>query len=242
MTEPTSHARAEQVGQPPSTKRFSGWLTLSGLVLALILVPFLIFGARMEGWTQEFLVAGKTHSGWVALIVAGALAGDVVLPIPSSLVSAGAGVLLGFAAGALVSLAGMSVGCVLGYGLGISVGRPAAGRLLGKLELQTLDRVWERWGGWTLVVFRPVPVLAEASILFAGMGRMPLARFLALTTLSNAGVSLVYSAVGAYAAEVNSFLVAFAGAILAPAMAMGLARLFHRRMNGDSGSTSGGTE
>jgi len=43
-----------------------------------------------------------------------------------------------------------------------------------------------------------------------------------LTALSNLGISAVYAAVGAFSSNVNSFLLAFFGAILAPAAAMWL--------------------
>jgi membrane protein DedA with SNARE-associated domain len=70
------------------------------------------------------------------------------------------------------------------------------------------------------VVARPIPVLAEASVLFAGMSRMPLNRFIMLSTLSNRSISMVYAAIGAMSATVNSFLLAMAGSILVPWLAM----------------------
>jgi membrane protein DedA with SNARE-associated domain len=71
-----------------------------------------------------------------------------------------------------------------------------------------------------IVITRPVPVLAEASVLFAGMSRMPTGQFMLLTMLSNLGISAVYAAVGAFSANANSFLLAFAGSILIPLVAM----------------------
>ena len=67
-----------------------------------------------------------------------------------------------------------------------------------------------------MVAVRAVPVLAEASVLFAGIGSMRFGRFLLLTSLSNLGISLVYASVGAFAAEIQSFLLAVAGAVLVP--------------------------
>ena len=63
-----------------------------------------------------------------------------------------------------------------------------------------------RFGEWVIVVSRPIPVLAEASVLFAGLSGMPASRFLLLSTLSNLGISAVYAAVGAFSASTNSFL------------------------------------
>jgi membrane protein DedA with SNARE-associated domain len=76
-----------------------------------------------------------------------------------------------------------------------------------------------------IVICRAVPVLAEASVLFAGVTRMPFRRFLLLAGLSNLGIAVTYSAVGAYALEAESFLLAFAGAIILPGIAMLVAHL-----------------
>jgi hypothetical protein len=50
-------------------------------------------------------------------------------------------------------------------------------------------------------------------------------RFLALSSLANLGISAAYAAVGALSANVNSFAMAFAGALLLPAAALAGARM-----------------
>jgi membrane protein DedA with SNARE-associated domain len=52
------------------------------------------------------------------------------------------------------------------------------------------------------------------------MSHMPLNRFTMLSTLSNLAISAVYAAIGAMSATVNSFLLAMAGSILVPWLAM----------------------
>jgi hypothetical protein len=76
---------------------------------------------------------------------------------------------------------------------------------------------------------RPVPVLAEASALIAGVARVPFMRYLTVTVLANAGISTVYSAVGANALRTDSFLLAFAGAVALPGCAMLMRRILRRR-------------
>ena len=117
----------------------------------------------------------------------------------------------------------MMVSCLVAYMLGAVGGRPLCRRLIGDDELARLETFSRRFGDWIIIVARPIPVLAEASTLFAGMGRMIFRRYLGLTLLSNLGISAVYGAVGAFATAVNSFLLAFAGAILLPLIAMLLA-------------------
>jgi membrane protein DedA with SNARE-associated domain len=81
-----------------------------------------------------------------------------------------------------------------------------------------------RWGDWAIIVCRSAPVLAEASVVFAGVAGMPLGRFLPLCGLSNLAIAFVYAFVGKFALEANSFLLAFFGAIALPGLAMLLFR------------------
>ena len=74
-----------------------------------------------------WLAAGNA-SGWATAGAIGALlALDVFLPVPSSIVSTGAGVLLGFWTGAAVIWIGMTLGCVIGYVFGAYAAVPRGG-------------------------------------------------------------------------------------------------------------------
>ncbi|MBN1934616.1 MAG: VTT domain-containing protein [Anaerolineae bacterium] len=196
------------------------WIALVTAVLALILVPFMLFGEKIEVWTEHFVQTAADNPVLTGTVLSAMLASDILVPIPSSMVSTTAGFVLGFMPGMLASLIGMAMSCVLGFVIGLRWGRPAALRFVGAQDLQNLENLRERFGDWAIIIARPVPVLAEASILFAGISRMPWSRFLLLTTLSNLGVSAVYAAVGAFSSNANSFLLAFGGAILIPWIAM----------------------
>lgn len=200
-----------------------GWVGFSGLLLAVILVPFFLFADRIEGMAREHLAAPPSGVG-TALLLGGLLAGDVVLPVPSSFVSTAAGGLLGFWRGTAVSWAGMMVSSGLGYLLGARAGAPALQRMVGEAELSRLTRAAGRYGPWFLLLFRGVPVLAEASLFVAGAGRMPLRAFVTVTALANLGISASYAAVGASAARFTSVLLLFAGIVLLPGLALLLAR------------------
>lgn len=198
------------------------WSILIVVVFALILIPFMLFGEQIEVWTDNFIQTMSEHKGIVALVLGGLLASDIFVPIPSSLTSTAAGIALGFVPGMLTSCAGMTISCVIGFWVGHKFGRPAAERFVGAAELDRLQALGRRYGDWVILVSRPVPMLAEASVLFAGIGHMSWWRFMLLSTLSNLGISAVYAAVGALSANANSFLLAFFGAILIPALAMWL--------------------
>lgn len=194
------------------------WALLIGLMFALTIIPFLIFEKQFEA-LGTWLAEGHA-SGWAsASIIAALLALDVFLPVPSSIVSTGAGVLLGFWRGAAVIWIGMTVGCAIGYAFGATAAG-AARRMVGDDGLARASAIMDRHGSWALVVCRPIPVLAESSVVFAGLVHSPLQPFVWMTTLSNLGIALAYAAVGAYSMEVQSFLLTFVAALALPGVAM----------------------
>jgi uncharacterized membrane protein YdjX (TVP38/TMEM64 family) len=205
------------------------WAVVWILLISLVLVPFFLFESEFNAFAAR---TTRTDTGvWLAaLSIFGLLAFDILLPVPSSIVSTAAGVLLGFWRGAVVVWTGMMVGCVLGYALGRRVSG-AAGRFVGEEGLQRAESLVQRYGDWTLVICRPVPVLAEASVMFAGLVRAPFGRFAALTALSNLGIALGYAAFGAFSMSIDSFIVAFVGALLIPWIVMVIAR---RVLGGDA--------
>jgi membrane protein DedA with SNARE-associated domain len=190
------------------------WLLLAAGLLAFILVPFAL-------WEDAFhaFAASQRSAFWIGAL----LAADVVLPVPSSLLSTAAGALLGFPLGALVSTIGMTAASATGYWLGASLGHRAA-RWAGSEPLNQARALCARYGDWAIPMSRPVPVLAEAAAIVAGMIRLPWRRFLLLSALANLGISLAYAAVGAGSKTAGSFLFAFAGAIGLPAFSMWLIR------------------
>lgn len=205
-----------------------GWTLLAVAGLAAILVPFAIWEEPVTQWTESF-AADPGNRTTASLVLAGLLASDVLLPIPSSLVSTACGYLFGFLPGMLVSWAGMTLGAVVGYVVGARPAAAAARRLVGEPQLERARDAENRWGPWTLILSRSVPVLAEASVVFAGMTAMPFPRFLAITAGANLGVSAAYAWVGSQALQANAFLWAFAGAVALPGLAMLAAKVLARK-------------
>jgi len=200
----------------------AGLALLGGLLLAAILVPFFLWEERIATATAAFLQA--PHSRWLmAVALAGLLAADILLPVPSSLVNLAAGSLLGLWGGTAVAWVGLMASTVAGYLLGQGASGTALRRLVGSHEGR-VARAHVSYGDWGLVVCRGVPVLAEASVVLAGFNRMPFQRFLAVCALSNLGIAAAYSAIGAYALDTGSFLLAFAGAVCVPALGLFLTR------------------
>jgi uncharacterized membrane protein YdjX (TVP38/TMEM64 family) len=204
------------------------WAVIWVVLIGLVLLPFFLFEAEFNAFAAR-MTRGDTAAWLASTSIFGLLALDVVLPVPSSIVSTAAGVLLGFWRGAAVVWAGMMVACLLGYALGARASGLAR-RFVGAAGLQRAEGLVQRYGDWTIVMCRPVPVLAEASVIFAGLVGAPFARFLTLTALSNLGTAIGYAAFGAFSMSVDSFLVAFLGALVIPGLAMGIAKLTFGRV------------
>jgi membrane protein DedA with SNARE-associated domain len=192
------------------------WAVLWVILITIVLVPFVLFGEQFEAFGKQ-ITQSDTSRWLVAGAVFSLLALDVFLPVPSSIVSTGAGVLLGFGVGTTVVWSGMMAGSLLGYAVGAR-GSGAARKLVGAEGIARAADLVKRYGDLTIVLCRPVPVLAEASVVFAGLVRANYGRFLRLTVTSNLGIAAGYAAVGAYSRRLDtySFLIAFLGALLLP--------------------------
>lgn len=209
------------------------WAILWILLLGLVLLPFLLFEHQFNAFAAQ-VTAGGTSRGVVAGAVFALLALDVFLPVPSSLVSTAAGVLLGFWQGTAVVWVGMMAGSAVGYWVGAR-GSGAARKLVGDDGIARAERLFGRYGDLTIVLCRPVPVVAEASVVFAGLVGAPFARFAQLVALSNLGIAAGYAAFGAFSMRLDSFLLAFLGALLLPGFFMLLSKLTLRGRDGGTG-------
>ena len=174
-------------------------LLLSVAALLVPLVPFLVFGTRLDtlvaGWLDP-----PPSLAVVALLEVGVLAADLLLPVPSSVVATFGGARLGAVLGTLCAWTGMTIGALAGWWLG----RSAGGRALDRLNAEdrsAIARGQERLGPMLVVLTRPLPLLAEAAALAAGGTGMPLRTFLPAVAVGNAVIAAAWSGLGALGRE-----------------------------------------
>src|SRR5262245_54269258 len=162
------------------------------VVLAVPIVPFLIFGQdRVEGALEHWRTKPPPPA-IIAAAVVGLLATDIFLPIPSSLVSTLAGWQLGAIGGAAASWIGMNLGAAIGFALARRFGQPLVAWLTRADDLSRTRLLAERFGPALLVLGRGVPVLAEATVLLVGMHGLSWRQFLPPVLLSNLGLAVAY--------------------------------------------------
>ena len=202
-----------------TTTRNGRWVISAAITLAAIVLPFALFAESMDRWTLQQLRAQAgplAIASWVVVL----LMADILLPVPASLVSTLSGALLGLVAGFTTSLVGMTLTCQIGYALGRWYGAPLAHRLIADEEMARVSKQVDRRGMWAFAMLRPIPVLAEASAFWAGVMQVNPVRFSLVTLIANAGLAILYAAVGAAAIPAGSVTVILAAAIALPAFAL----------------------
>lgn len=192
-------------------------------VLLIPILPFLLFGGQLDTWLRGMSEAPPSQAATAAIVI-GLLSTDILLPIPSSVISTMAGWQLGWWRGTLATWTGMSLGAVLGFALARRWGRPLALWFSKAEDLERMQQTSERYGPFVLVLARAVPVFAEASVLLMGIHKLSWRRFLPAVLASNLGIALAYSAFGDYAQQHQWLPLALGISIAVPVLVAALAQ------------------
>ena len=190
-------------------------------------LPFLLFGDAFEVWVADLLAQPATPIA-VATAIFALLTVDILLPVPSSIVATVAGASLGPIVGALVIAAGLSAGCAVGFLLARRFGPPFCRAAVPAAEFTRLQALFARFGPLLLVLCRPVPVLAEASVLAAGAVGARAGPALLAMSLANLGIGATYATLGSLATDRVSFLAALAASCLVPTAGWAVTRRLRR--------------
>jgi uncharacterized membrane protein YdjX (TVP38/TMEM64 family) len=192
-------------------------LVLTLAAVAVPLVPFLLFGTRLDHSIAKWLDPRPAPVVLAAAEVV-VLAVDLLLPVPSSMVATLGGAELGIAAGTACAWLGMTAGSLAGWWLGRGTGsRALAG--LEPAEYESLERQRRRLGPLFVVLSRPLPLVAEAASLLAGATGMRLRDFLPAAAAGNLAIALVWSVAGATGAGADALQWAIVGSLAVPALA-----------------------
>jgi len=194
-------------------------ILVSIIILLVILIPFILWGERADAFFEEWVSRLNKHKWETSAVLASILAIDIVAPVPSSLVSTACGTLLGFWWGAATSFIGMTLGTTVGFFIarGLKVSQTflsVSKKTLSQTEMSVIPSWFARHGVLALAALRPVPMLAEASVFFAGASALPAKRVLLALTLSNAAVSALYAGIGALGVGFGGIALAFGASIL----------------------------
>ena len=141
---------------------------------AIVLVIFFIWGdPLLTTFSQEGSIAWLNEYGdwaWAAAIVL--LMGDILLPLPATLILSALGYIYGTIAGGFISATGSFLAGSAGYWICYMMGEKAALRLLGPKDYERGKNISHSVGGWVVALSRWLPVFPEVIACMAGLTRM----------------------------------------------------------------------
>ena len=177
-------------------------MRLTGWFVGLGVVVLLIWAAWGEVWEQRFSLEGavaelRSAGQWAWALGWGLLVGDIILPVPGTVVMSALGLLYGFVLGGLLASAGSIMAGVIAYGICRMFGEKAARRILGDEDFEKGRRLFESSGGWMVCFSRALPILPEIVACTAGLVRMPFWRFLTALACGSIPLGFVFAWVGA---------------------------------------------
>lgn len=166
----------------------------------------------------EDVIAPGGPAAWIGV---GLLVVDIVLPVPSSVVMLAHGALFGIVPGAALSLLGRTgnavVGVLLGRGAGGVLGRRAV-RRSGADHTRGAELV-RRWGLAAVVLTRPIPVLAESTLVAAAAMGLPPAALVAAAVVGALPEAVLYAVAGDVAASYTNGAIVFVAVLVLAAAA-----------------------
>ena len=206
------------------SQKVTSLATRQALALALAVAVVAVVGLTLAEAFQVRLLVDPVGSiearGLAAWFGVGLLMADIVLPVPSSVVMLAHGALFGVIPGAALSLLGRTGNAVVG----VLIGR-GAGKLLGRRSRRGTANdsgkgaeLVGRWGLAAVVFTRPIPVLAESTLVAAAaVGLSPLA-VIAAAVVGALPEAVLYAVAGGIATSyANGAIVFFAVIVLAVA-------------------------
>ncbi len=147
---------------------------------------------------NDVLLMLREHGSWAWAVGIVLIWADLFLPIPQTVVISALGIIYGTVLGGLLGTLGLITGGLLGYGLMLTSARRLAQRFVRPRSLHKMDSLFERSGAWAIVLTRSLPYsVPEATVLLAGLARMPIRKFAAALTVGSVPTAFAFAAIGA---------------------------------------------
>lgn len=201
------------------------------LILAVVVaLPFAIWGDQIEAvLTVDGAVAWMRGTGWAGLAGVGLIVSDIAVPIPSTAVMAGLGVLYGPLVGGVLSATGSILAGSLGYWICRGLGPKSAEWLAGQSGIQQARELFDQWGLPIVAFSRWLPVLPETVAFLAGLIRMPFLRFLGALASGSIPLGFVFATAGHLGRETPILVIVLCA--VAPVVLVFAWRLWATRRN-----------
>jgi uncharacterized membrane protein YdjX (TVP38/TMEM64 family) len=126
----------------------------------------------------------------------GLIVSDLVLPVPSTAVIAGLGMIYGPWLGGLFGGIGSMLAGLVAYGGCRLLGKRFLDFLVGETNLEKLGRFFARHGLWAIALSRWMPLLPEALCCLAGMARMGAVPFVSALACGSLAMGAAFGFLG----------------------------------------------
>ncbi|HEX7352164.1 TVP38/TMEM64 family protein [Brachybacterium sp.] len=170
------------------------------LVLALLAMTWLALNVRLP--SLETLQARIADLGpWGPLFFIALYALVAVTPIPVTIMAVAAGMIFGLPIGTILSMAGVVLGCLGGYGIARGLGRETVMRLLGS-HAEVVEQRLEGGGFYAVCTLRLMPGIPYWPVNY-GSGALGITArdYLVATALSALPGQVSLIAIGAFIAD-----------------------------------------
>jgi uncharacterized membrane protein YdjX (TVP38/TMEM64 family) len=197
-------------------------MKLAFKILFIAMVMGVFFAATFGFWGEHFEIIFSQQAcvkwfseikPWAWAVGIGLLVADLLLPIPATGIMAALGSVYGVWVGGLVAVTGSCLAGFTGYGLARLAGKRGARLLATDQEIDRFKGVFDRWGGWGIIVSRILPILPEVMTILAGLARMDLKRFSAALLLGTLPTCLLFAFLGHAAQDDPGYGIAAAVAL-----------------------------
>jgi uncharacterized membrane protein YdjX (TVP38/TMEM64 family) len=167
-------------------------------LIALMLTPVVIFDDEIDGYLggEEGLRRLQEFGHWAWLVGIALIVSDLFLPVPSTAVISGLGMIYGPWLGGLLGGIGSTLAGLVAYGGCRLLGKRFLDFLVGEANLQALGRFFAKYGLWAIALSRWMPLLPEALCCLAGMARMRFPPFLAALSCGSLAMGFGFGFVG----------------------------------------------
>lgn len=191
-------------------------LVSSGIMTLLVLLFFVAEILHLPFLTDSrFTQVAGQQMWWIGMLL---LVIDVLVPVPSSLVMITLGSSFGILWGSLFSFCGVMGAAILGFALG-RFSKPAIRFLLSESDQKKTNSFIDQWGIVAIIITRPMPLLAETTVLMAGTTGLSWKKLVLASVIGNVPIAILYAWTGAAARSINGGLWSFL-------LAMGIAGIF----------------
>ena len=193
------------------------FIFFSVIIFTTLVLPLTLLETSLDSFGDIALDWAGSDKLLVSLIVILALTADVILPVPNGLTNTFAGMSLGWAIASFVVWIGLNLGATIAYFIGRFAGEPIVKKIVGDREFTKAQTTLKDFNIIGLIISRPIPGFAELTAITAGLSKISFKAFFLVVGITNIGVAIIFSGIGAAAIENDSSYLAFFGIAILPA-------------------------